>query len=136
MLRPGRYTAYDVLQFVRRVVKREPLRLYMGDWVTAFKMPPGLAHHWLKKVPTCGTVACVGGWIGIAVTGKEHFGGYSALELLGLDDDSTAGGELYSLFMQTDLNAERAIRVLDDYMARHKPALLDKVVVVPRRTAA
>ncbi len=37
------------------------------------------------KAPRCGTVACIGGWIGLLASGEEHGGGY-AVDLLASGD--------------------------------------------------
>jgi hypothetical protein len=148
MMRPGRYTVDQVIDFVTRVIDREPKRLKMNNWVTYFKgrllRPTRITK---ASQPACGTVACVGGWIGIAVTGREVSGAYPILQLLGLVEwtepkygiarlDYTPAfaneaAELEAIFMRVKSKKTVVVKLLRDYVGRHRPTLKKLTVTVP-----
>jgi hypothetical protein len=148
MMRPGKYTADQVIDFVANVIAREPKRLKMNHWVTYFKGRL-LRNTRIAKAaqPACGTVACVGGWIGIAVTGREVSGAYPILQLLGLADwtkspfyearlnykpeFATEAAELEAIFMRVKANKAHVVNLLGDYVRRHRPTLKTITVMVP-----
>lgn len=61
--------AYDLLNDVITVVREEPKRLFMGEWVRAFREPEAASMDWDYKTgkavpgPACGTVGCVADWL-------------------------------------------------------------------------
>lgn len=144
-LRPGTYSATQVLEFVKGKVSRQPKRLYMRDWVVMFK-GKAVAHADVirkSEIPECGTVACMAGWIGIATghTGIVGTGaGLRALGLMGnyaIDVDAAdlqegARAALASLFMDTNSPKKKVIARMGEIMETYKGTLDQAQVVVGR----
>lgn len=131
-LKPGTYSALDVLQFVYDLAKAEPKRLKMSDWVSAFKgfspFNEPIDASVKKTLPACGTAACIGGWVNLVIDEDVLGGGMTALRKLGLT--GPAFMDLEYLMGQGSLPARSAIRQLRLYIAKHKDYLSAKTVQV------
>lgn len=73
-------TAYGLLSEVRAIILAEPKRYDQCDWIRTGSGP---------DYPSCGTVACVGGWIGV-LKGQHH----KSQDILGLS--GYQAGQLFS----------------------------------------
>lgn len=90
-LDPGTYTYAAVIRFVIGLIKEEDRRLDMSCWISTFRGTTVQRRIFdTKRLPSCGTVACVGGWILIAlrkVVGDplkdRHLDGWDALRAMG-----------------------------------------------------
>jgi hypothetical protein len=103
---------YEILEEVKRKILEEPARLDMDEWgVTGLK--PGSKWSWRqsedRRVPACGTVGCIAGWVGIIVDGKIA-NGYTAEQLLGLVSGSEESLVLRRLFHVEYWSEENHIR--------------------------
>jgi hypothetical protein len=134
-LEPGAYTAKQVLEWVATIVKEEPKRLHMLNWFTfvrgvqwAYTLPAEEIF-----IPACGTVACLAGWINLAITGMETMpaegeAGAIALNRLGLFPGSPARNDLYRVFLRDGDDAGEAIANLEGYIERHRTVLESTIV--------
>lgn len=135
-MRPGTYSGYEVLQWVLRKIEEEPRRLLMADWVTMFKGAWGTSGWRIprRKIPKCGTVACMAGWIGIAggsVDVKGTWGGIEGLGLFGravqrkYDAPSfvVVRADFDQLFLSSDLGWQDAVARARILAEKHKTIL-------------
>lgn len=102
----GTMTLWDFTQALINVIEAEPRRLWMDSVLTAYS---GLVVEWFDgdgdrgdncfndpnspPLPDCGTVACIGGWIGV-LANKPSSSLYFAAELLCPFDDNSAERQL------------------------------------------
>lgn len=150
-LKAGRYTAKQVLESVIQTIEEEPKRLHMRAWLgmvkgkfresSDFYLPP-------PEQPSCGTAACVGGWIGLR-TRDQHFDGEKALKVLGLplaptydpneregvSEQIVASYELDQLFGNVYGTAHTIVPKLREFVAKFDTLLTKKKVTVPTREA-
>lgn len=129
-LKPGAYNAVQVLQFVKKAVRKEPTRMEMGTWMAAYAGRIFDGFYANSPLPQCGTVACLAGWINIA-TGhykanlpSRSFGaGESAIKHLGLSLNQNAASALDELFGNTNLEPDEVIKEIDSIIAAYKSEL-------------
>jgi hypothetical protein len=135
MLKPGTYNAAQVLEFVADLGDEEEDRIDMRDWLTAIG---GEAHNndiMAKRVvegrstPPCGTVACLSGWINLAIRGTAWG---AAVERLELSSVTEVGSDLCSIFWMTQLSPREAIDTLRHYIECYRNELESKTVIVTR----
>jgi hypothetical protein len=55
-------TAYGLLRAIQKVMREEPRRVYMGEWLVQGK--DNIRHRFAEdfNAPTCNTVGCIAGW--------------------------------------------------------------------------
>lgn len=155
-LDPGTYTALDAIRFVRKIVKREPRRMDMENWMSLYA-GKRVRHNGvfltttrMDDPPACGTVACVAGWINIATghpeANRSISAGTSALRRIGLkrpkgfgdwyfpaEDDEDVYSALCRLFGQTAYSPSEVVRKLDQIMKTHRKALKEATFVVEKK---
>ncbi len=138
VLRAGTYTAYAVLEHVYRLVKAEPKRLNMQNWLSMLKGEQKDKAIPLAAQPACGTVACLAGWINVVTKNQGNYTATAALDRLGLDAmqdhwtrDPTVRRELNELFWSTRLRKTQVLSRLKTIMATFKEDLLASTVQVP-----
>lgn len=145
-LDPGTYSGTEVLLKVLEVVREVPERLQMSQWLWMLK---GHSQYefFPERIPACGTVACLSGWIQM-VTGRIN-GNDKGLVLylnvptwaksfstLGLSTDlygqstTSLAYELYNLFHRQSLTSDQAADKLEALIGRHRIELDDIRVVV------
>jgi hypothetical protein len=137
---PGKYTSYDVLSFVSKILKEDLNRLRMEDWISAWNgeiiTDLLVGGKDTITIPECGTVACIGGWINLVATSTpSNLSGYAAIFLLGLDEYSsisilTAKRALISLMTSSDLSREKALEGLDQFLIDYEAILKSITVIV------
>jgi hypothetical protein len=134
LMRNGKYTAKQVLEFVLRLVKEEPKRLNMSDWTLMFK--DRVKDPRVKEAPACGTVACLAGWVTIATTGEEAYGSERPLRILGLGDIKQhwlIRSDLETLFFSNLLPRRSAIKRFRELIQKHATELDGIQVEVKRK---
>lgn len=144
LLAPGLHSSYAVLKEVLGIIKDEPKRLNMSDWIFMVEGEPtamALCPIAKKDQPACGTVACVAGWINV-ITGKYgQDGSYSAngaLTTLGLDQevfDYTspiyhARRALERVFYMENTH-RKVLTAIRKVMREHKEVLMNHTVEIP-----
>lgn len=129
---PGTYTATQVLEWVIERIKEEPLRLRMTYWTSMIR---GEDMEFMPKdgrLPACGTVCCVGGWICVG-TGAVGMTGYNAIHTLfnnGNPYHTKYSLALWRIFMRTRADAPGVITLLEDYVREYREKLDSYKVVV------
>lgn len=156
MLRPGRYSLYQVMEKICEVIEEEPRRFDMGDWVMMLRgQNRGMCSKSeleKKKIPDCGTIGCFAGWGGVLLRGRE-MPGYRFLKLFGVEREATyvyeyrdpvinvlddLFGERYSKANPgTRAYAREILGKFKRFMKENREALEKyHTVVAPRRRAA
>lgn len=151
-LRAGVYTAEQVINHAIKQIEEEPKRLRMASWVSAV-CGRIVDEDAVNSLPACGTAACAGGWIGLAL-GREIHGASQVLDLLGLPNGSNiscgcstckaqraehsnpefnAAFDLSRLFQRTSEEAKTIVPALKALVETHKGVLQSKIVKVPSR---
>lgn len=79
-------TPIGILKAVVRIIRAEPLRYYQSDWIRTFSPRKD------KRMPPCGTVCCVAGWVAIGTSELKVVDDFGwgdvrkhAMERLGID---------------------------------------------------
>jgi hypothetical protein len=155
-LKPGTYSALKVLRHAQKLIKEEPRRLDMRDWMLAYagsKLAGTLSIPMddRRELPACGTVGCLAGWVNIATghhrSNSRRTAGLQSLINLGLgrrgrgyfgtlqvkyDDDALAilGEALNDLYGRTSLDAGSVVAAIDDIIRAHRKALSKAKAVV------
>lgn len=115
--------AVRMLRKVKRHILAEPKRIGMNYWCIKGDevVKEGL------KVPACGTVACIGGWLE-TLYATEHRKAKTAFQILGMLGDY--GGPAYNFFYNSRLMAQKPQTVaharvvakhIDQFIAEHRP---------------
>ena len=105
--------AVTLLRKVKRHILAEPKRIAMRVWRIEKR---GIANRSVLKIPSCGTVACIGGWVEVlSKTTKE------AWDILGL-----AGAQQAELFF--DYKLQRAPRQQTPAHARAVADHIDRFI--------
>lgn len=73
--------SFELLYETADVIDEEPTRLNMSDWVSNYKDQSLFKREWSYNKPSCGTVACAAGWIGI-LKGFRYANGITALKII------------------------------------------------------
>lgn len=139
------HSALAVLRHVRRVIARDPKRLNMSDWESAYLAKRGVRSDgcecdlcvaertaFEESMPRCGTVACLGGWINITTGHREGnisgivSPGERALKHLGLKNRDSGGAwyALDDLFSDGGASHGDVLEQLDAIMRDHRKELL------------
>jgi hypothetical protein len=91
-IRKGKTNVYNVLTKVLKILEEEPNRLYMKAWVSRFLGKTVHSYSLIDKMPPCGTVACIAGWICILlkkpkdIDDEQFFNADEALQRLGFEN--------------------------------------------------
>lgn len=65
-------TAWALMKAVNRAILKEPRRLDMGGWISAFRdKAAARAAIDTNQAPACGTVCCYAGWVKVIATGTN-----------------------------------------------------------------
>ena len=126
-------SAWDLFEGIKEVVRREPKRLNMGDWINMFP--------WASSAGECGTQGCWAGWMVLTTASSAqdihelNWGGSVSDQALKLVPQSIRG-DLAKLFGGTGgydfpegiahgspEYVKGVIRSVDKFMAKHERAL-------------
>ncbi len=77
-------TAYALLDDLVTLVERDPLRMYLADWIVTDPSEQ-LTIATCFRVPACGTLGCIAGWICLLTNTRTHsaMAGIAARDILG-----------------------------------------------------
>lgn len=130
-IRKNKVTAYELAQKVVEVVEAEPKRLLMDGWGHRFTVAETADN---SELPRCGTVACIGGWVGVIATGKISTGS-EAIDLLVGFARSQTSLELENCFYRfpkmrkgTSHYATSALRPFRAWIETHREELQARVI--------
>jgi len=141
-LKPGKTTAYKLLNHVCKLILEEPRRYNQGQWLLNFRYyaNPTEAQaqlHRKKRIPDCGTIGCVAGWVTTLGDPKDLLPSLSieskARSILGIDY-----GQGLDLFAPTAVrgvagslvHARSGVKHIRQFMRANKTQLQQKTVEV------
>lgn len=138
--------AYDLLKDVQKVILAEPKRYNQGYWGenlrdhgTPSEVRKQIREHnlafSLDKLPDCGTIACVAGWIHTLrrLPGDIRFCEYAAQEQLGVDtfklfkSSALATDALSGTLAYAKAGVKHIQKFMDDHEDELKANLLDPI---------
>lgn len=126
--------AYELLNSIIRLVRNDPKRMRMQDW--GRKGNAGWVPH--DQQPACGTVGCIGGWIGM-LTKQDSL--VKVVKILGFDiiDDFNDNRYIDELFFGklvgdhnqgTPAHAEKVIKSIKLFQKTHAARLKAHAITV------
>ena len=123
-------TAYGLLSEIIALTQEDARRMRMGWWGSG----PGRAGEYLRNPPTCGTTACIGGWVDHLTGNKGTATGLrvDTGTLLGFDSSDKAIKALFygplcnDEAQGTPAHARKVIALIRRFQRTHRRRLLAK----------
>lgn len=128
-------TAYGLLSDICRIITEEPKRYDQSFWIYRPYGDNGASSYPDKGFPSCGTVACVAGWVATLKAPTRQFHAADtkgiAADVLGIDSMSASrlfDGAAIGFYPQTDTHAAAGVAHIRRFQKKYRAQLLAKKV--------